>query len=426
MTPDNAPPGESPQEARIGTGLALLLAVACGVSVANIYYAEPVLDRIGHDLGIAPADLGIVDTVTQSGYLLGLVLIVPLGDLMNRRVLIIVQCTVVAAALVAVSLARAPVVFLIAIGVVGLFSVVVQVIVAYAAVLSDPRSRGRTVGVVTSGVVCGILLARTLSGLLAEAFGWRSVYVVSALMSLTLALTLSRLLPRDLVSRQHVSYGRLVTSVFTLTARERTFRVRSLIGLFMFAGFGALWGSVVLPLTAEPWHLSSGQVGLFGIAGAAGALGAARAGTLADRGLGRRVTGSALVLFLLSWALIAQAPHSLIALGAGIVLLDFAGQALHVTNQNMIINIRPGAGSRLIGSYMVYYSVGIAGGAITATTVYGAWGWSAVCALGAAYGTAALAIWALDEFLTSRRPRAGRPATAVDHRSPSLSLRRPA
>jgi predicted MFS family arabinose efflux permease len=385
----------------ISTKLAVLLAIASGVAVANIYYAQPLLDQIGRDLGVGPAGLGLVTTVTQVGYLLGLILIVPLGDLINRRVLIVAGSVIAAAALVAVAVSPNPLMFLIASGVVGVASVVQQVIIAYAAALSSPATRGRILGIVTSGVVIGILLARTVSGLLADALGWRSIYVVSAVLMLGLALVLARKLPPE-STRSAVSYRRLITSVFTLTVHERVFRVRSLITLFMFAGFGALWGSIALPLTAAPWHMSTTEVGLFGLVGAAGAIGAARAGTLADRGLAQWVTGVSLVLFAASWALIALLPHSLILLIVGIVVIDGAGQAIHVTNQQLIVEIDPNSSSRLIGSNMVFYAIGTGVGAIAATIAYSAWGWGAVCILGAGLSTVALLIWAVDRFSSNR------------------------
>jgi predicted MFS family arabinose efflux permease len=380
----------------IGTGLTVLLAVACGLSVANVYYAQPLLDRIGGGLGIRAADLGLVTTVTQAGYLLGLVLIVPLGDLVNRRTLIVVQSLVAAAGLVAIGIAPQPLVFFAASAIVGLVSVVVQVIVAYAAVLSTPAQRGQVVGLVTSGVVIGILLARTVSGLIADLLGWRAVYLVSASLMVGLAAVLARVLPRDSTVRGRVSYARLITSVVTLTARERVFRVRSLIALFMFGAFGAVWGSMALPLAVSPWHLSPAQIGLFGVAGAAGAVGAARAGRLADRGLAQSVSAIALVLFALSWAAIAGTPRSLILLIIGIVTLDLAGEALHVINQHLIVEIEPAASSRLIGGYMIYYSIGTGGGAIAATSLYATAGWGAVSLLGAGFSALALLVWGID------------------------------
>lgn len=400
MSELSAPSGTPTVRAPTGvsTGLALLLAVAGGVSVANVYYAQPLLDRIGTDLALGPAGLGMVTTVTQVGYFLGLILIVPLGDLLNRRILIVVQCVIAAAALAVMAVAPGPLLFFVAGGVLGVASVVTQVIIAYAAVLSSPASRGRVIGIVTSGVVIGILLARTVSGALADPFGWRSVFVVSAVLMLATAWLLASRLPPEIIARGHVRYRRLITSVVTLTAHNRVFRVRGLITLFMFAGFGALWGSIALPLTTAPWHLSTTEVGLFGLAGAAGAFGAARAGALADRGLAQWVTGVTLVLFGGSWALIALLPHSLIPLIIGVVVIDLAGQAIHVTNQQLIVAIDPESSSRMIGSNMVFYAIGTGGGAIAATVAYGAWGWGAVCVLGAGLSAVAFLIWAVDRM----------------------------
>jgi predicted MFS family arabinose efflux permease len=402
MTPSGDPP------AGISTRLAILLAIASGVAVANIYYAQPLLNQIGRDLGVGPAGLGLVTTVTQAGYFLGLILIVPLGDLVNRRLLIVAGCVIAAAALVAVAVSPGPQMFLLASGVVGVASVVQQVINAYAAALSTPEMRGRILGIVTSGVVFGVLLARTVSGVLADVLDWRSVYVFSAILVLGLALVLARKLPPE-NTRSAVPYRRLVTSVVTLTLHQRVFRVRALITLLIFAGFGALWGSMALPLTTAPWHLSTTEVGLFGLVGAAGAVGAARAGALADRGRAQWVTGITLVLFTVSWAPIAWLPNSLIVLIIGIVILNLAGQAISVTNQLLIVEIDPTASSQLIGGNTVYFAIGTGGGAIAATTVYSAWGWSAVCLLGAGLSALALLIWACDRIFTTTRR-----TTAVD------------
>ncbi|MGY1945963.1 MFS transporter [Nocardia asiatica] len=386
----------------IGARLATVLAVACGMAVANVYYAQPLVERIGADLEVGTGQLGLVTTLTQAGYLIGLVLLVPLGDLVDRRRLVVSLTSVAACGLVGVAMSRDAIWFFAASAAVGSASVVVQVIVAYGADLSGPRQRGRVVGTVTGGVVIGILLARTVSGLISELAGWRAVFMVSAVLMVGSAGTLARLLPRDHVARAPVSYAYLITSVVRLTVREPVFRVRGLIGLLMFAGFGALWGSMALPLAAAPWHLSTGEIGLFAIAGAAGALGATRAGRLADCGRAQTVSAIALVLSTLSWAAVAAAPHSLALLVVGVIMFDLAVQALHVTNQHLIVDIDPAASSRLIGSYMVYYSLGSGGGAVTATTLYGLAGWRAVCALGAILAMSASAAWAVDRLRQRR------------------------
>jgi predicted MFS family arabinose efflux permease len=389
----------------------VLMAVAAGVSVANVYYAQPLLERIGAGLAVRPGALGLVTTVTQVGYLLGLVLIVPLGDLLSRRRMIVGQALVACAGLVAAGLARDAVAFFAACVVVGLASVVVQVIVAYAAALSDPGQRGSVVGMVTSGVVTGILLARTASGFIADLLGWRAVYFLSAVLMLAVAVTLGRLLPPDPAPKVRVPYAALVASVVTLAARDPTFRVRAVLGLLMFGGFGAVWGSLALPLAAAPWHLSAGKIGLFGIAGAAGAVSAGRAGRLADRGYAQWVTGIALVLLTASWAATRAAPYSLSLLVVGVILLDFAGQAIHVTSQHLIVAGSPAASSRVIGGYMIFYSVGTGGGAIAATSLYGLAGWGAVSALGAGLSALALLVWVTDRLWPAhRRTSNNRPA----------------
>jgi predicted MFS family arabinose efflux permease len=381
----------------------MLLAVACGVSVANVYYAQPLLGQIAAGLHVGAAQLGLLTTVTQLGYLLGLILIVPLGDLVDRRRLIVAQGLLASAGLVTAGFATDMAVFFAASAAVGLVCVVVQVIVAYAAATAGPGRRGAVVGFVTSGVVIGILLARTVSGLVADLLGWRAVYFISAALMLTLALALGRLLPPDNAPKQPASYPALITSAVTLTARDRTFRVRSLIALFMFGGFGTVWGSIALPLAAAPWHLSAGQIGLFGIVGVAGALGASRAGRLADRGRAQWVTGTCLALLIASWAATRAAPYSLPLLAVGILVLDFAGQALHVTSQHLIVAANPAASSRIIGSYMTFYSVGTGSGAIAATSLYSLAGWGAVCVLGAGLSAMALLVWAADQLRPVRQ-----------------------
>ncbi|MEV7683121.1 MFS transporter [Streptomyces sp. NPDC088341] len=444
-------------------GITLLLAVACGSAVANVYFAQPLLVTLGHDFAMSPAALGAVVTLTQIGYGLGLFFLVPLGDLVDRRRLISVQLLLLAAALTLVGTATTGAVLLVGMAVVGLLAVVTQTLVAFAASLAPTARRGSVVGLVTSGVVTGILLARTVSGLLADQAGWRSVYLTSAALTCVLALTLHRALPsrtppsRALPSRtppsrtrrpravpsrvlpshipssyappsyappSHIpssrtsappapraaprpappatspavlSYGRLLRSTVTLFARERLLRIRALLALLIFAAFSTLWSCVALPLSAPPFSLPDSAIGAFGLAGAAGALAATAAGRLNDRGLPRWTTGIGLVLLSASWVPLALTRHSLWALVVGVIVLDLAVQAVHVTSQSLIHALAPDAGSRLFGGYMIFYSIGSATGAIASTSLYAAAGWGAVCVLGASFSCLALLVWALTE-----------------------------
>ncbi|GLK88538.1 MFS transporter [Pseudomonas turukhanskensis] len=384
------------EPAAITTPLTLLFAVTCALAVANVYVAQPLLDAIAQSLAVAPASIGAVVSATQLGYALGLLLIVPLGDLINRNVLVVGQLLLSALALAVVGMAQQWATLLAALMLVGLLAVLVQVVVAYAAALASPQQRGQVVGAVTSGIVLGILLARLSAGLIADFAGWRAVYFVSSALMLVAAALLWKALPAASQPSQpsHTgSYFALLRSVFTLLGSERTLQVRGVLAMLIFAAFSVLWTSMVLPLSAAPFALSHTQIGLFGLAGIAGALAASRAGRWADKGLGQRVTGIALVLLTLSWLPTALLHTSLLALVLGVLLLDFAVQAVHVTNQSLIFAARPDAHSRLVGAYMCFYSLGSAVGAAAATHVYALWGWGAVCGLGAGISALAWVFW---------------------------------
>ncbi|WP_077048081.1 MFS transporter [Pseudomonas sp. KK4] len=388
---DSAIKTDQPQ--RLSQSLTLLFSITCALAVANVYVAQPLLDSMAQSLGVAPSMIGIVVTATQVGYALGLLFIVPLGDLVNRKRLILTQVVLSAIALAAVGAAQQWLALLGAMIAVGVLAVVVQVLVAYTAVLAAPSQRGQAVGTVTSGIVLGILLARFSSGLIADIAGWRAVYFVSSGLMLTLAAVLWNVVPVRATTRQKKSYFGLIRSLFKLFITERTLRIRGLLALLIFAAFSVLWTSMVLPLSAPPLSLSHTAIGLFGLAGVAGALAARRAGRWADQGMGQRVTGISLGLLTLSWLPIGFAETSLIALVFGVILLDFAVQAVHVTNQSLIFAARPDAHSRMVGAYMCFYSVGSALGAPAATQVYALWGWWAVCLLGALISASALVIW---------------------------------
>lgn len=375
-----------------------LFAVACGLSVANVYYAQPLLDEIARDFRIDEATVGLVITATQVGCALALFLVVPIGDLVDRRRLVLGQLVVLGLALLAVGFARTQAVLLAGMAAVGMLgTAMTQGLLAYAAALAAPGERGRVVGTAGSGVVIGLLMARSLAGLLADLRGWRSVYFVSSGVAMLLLGVLARRLPRQCPRRTDasMSYPRLLGSMFTLLRRERVLQVRGVIGLLMFAAFSVFWTSLVLPLSAPPHSLSHTAVGSFGLVGAVGALGAARAGALADRGFGQWTTGLALAGLVASWLPLGLMQQSLVALVVGVMILDLAGQAIHVTNQSLIFRLHPEAHSRLVGCYMLFYAAGSGAGSIASTAVYARAGWTGVCLLGSAISAFALIFWAL-------------------------------
>jgi len=378
--------------------LLLILALSSGLSVANIYFAQPLLDSISGEFNIPLSSVGFVVTATQIFYAAGLVLLVPVGDIVNRRKLIVIQMLLSAGALLAVGLSPSSLILFAGIGIVGLLAVAAQTMVAAAAALSRPSERGKTVGVVTGGIVIGILLARTVAGLLNDWLGWRSVYLFSSVLTLMAAIALFILLPKENTTRARMGYGGMIISLFLLYKELPVLRIRALLAMFLFMAFSTLWTAMVLPLSRSPLSLPHTAIGAFGLAGAAGAFAAAYAGRLSDRGWSGKVTGYALGLLLLAWLPISLLYHSILFLIIGVVLLDLAVQAVHVTNQSLIYKARPEAQSRLTAAYMIFYSIGSAVGSILSTQMYAWFGWEGVCWLGGAVSGLALLTWLYEQL----------------------------
>lgn len=373
--------------------LVLLFACASGLSVANVYYAQPLLDALAMDFGISQAAAGAVITATQVGSAVALLLLVPLGDLLPRRRLMLAQLVTLAVVLAGVCLAPDAtwlMLGMLAVGMLG--TAMTQGLIAYAASAAAEDERGRVVGAAQSGVVAGLLLARVFAGLVADQAGWRGVYGASAALMLALAALLWRRLPPISTAQPRQSYGHLLASVFALLRRNRVLQVRGVIALLMFAVFGTFWSALVFLLSAPPYGYSHMAIGAFGLVGLAGALAAARAGRSADQGRAQHTSAIALTLMLLSWLPLAWAPHSLAALIVGILALDLAVQAMHVTNQSLILQSGT-QHSRLIGAYMLFYAIGSGAGALAATNVYATAGWNGVCLLGGGLSLAALLFW---------------------------------
>ncbi|MFL6614820.1 MAG: MFS transporter [Pantoea agglomerans] len=384
----DSPPAAIPV---LSSRMIFLFSLTSALAVANVYSAQPLLESIAASLQVSPGTIGTVVTATQSGYALGLIFLVPLGDCVNRKKLVISQLLLSVLALIIAAVAPDLMTLLCAMLLVGLMAVVTQLMVAWAAMLASPEQRGQVVGSVTSGIVIGILLARFVSGMIADLAGWRAVYLTAACLLLLISFILAKVLPATAGQTQRTSYPHLLLSVFRLFLTEPQLRKRGILALLIFAAFSMLWSSMVLPLT--DLSLTHTAIGMFGLAGLAGALAASRAGTWADQGRGQRATGFALVLLTFSWLPIAALQSSLLLLILGVVLLDFAIQTVHVINQSLLVAARPEAASRLVGAYMCFYSLGSALGAIAATQLYAHWGWQAVCYAGAAISASAFLCW---------------------------------
>lgn len=393
-------PLDSTPTRKMSPALVALFATGSAVSVANVYFAQPLLDLMAADYGIAAAAVGGVVTATQAGSALALLLLVPLGDRVDRRRLILVQVILLCLALLAVTAtsgALALTIVMLAVGLLG--TAMTQGLIAYAASAAGPGERGSVVGAAQGGVVIGLLLARVLAGAIADVAGWRWVYGISSVAMAVLGILLWRRLPVQSLAPKPMSYGALIRSMLTLLKTERVLQVRGTLALLMFAAFGIFWSTLVLPLAAPPFSMSHTAIGAFGLVGVAGALAAGRAGRLADRGLGQRTTGAALGLLVLCWLPLGVGMRpglgGMALLAIGILALDIAVQALQVTNQGMIFAARPAAASRMVGCYMMFYAAGSGLGALAGTAAYAAGGWHAACLLGAGISLAALLFWHL-------------------------------
>jgi predicted MFS family arabinose efflux permease len=397
--------------------LVVLLAVACGATVANLYYAQPLLHPIAQALHSSSSTAALLVTASQVGYAAGLVLLVPLGDIVHRRRLVCRMLIVAALALVAAAIAPGLGLLAIAIGVAGVTSTVAQVLVPFASSLASEDERGRVVGQVMSGLLTGILLARTFSGLVAAATSWRVVFWFAAAAMVTLSVALWRVLP-DLEPPEHQPYPRLLASVWSLVREEPLLRVRMVFGALGFAGFSVLWTTLALLLSRPPFNYGEGVIGLFGLAGLAGAISAQSAGRAADRGGSAIATGAFLALIAAGWALLAAGSTSVVALIVGIAVLDLGVQGQHILNQTLIYGLRPEARSRLTTAYMTGNFACGAIASASAAAVWNAGGWGAVCALGGGLSGLALLVWLAGRLgLVPDVPAAPRGGTPIEAES---------
>jgi predicted MFS family arabinose efflux permease len=368
----------------LSKGLTLLFALASGIIVANIYYAQPLLVAIARDFGYAPAHLGFLVTLTQLGYATGMILIVPLGDVLNRRTMIVALLMFTVLTLLAVAISPTMLLFALASLVLGISSCGAQLQVPFAASLATDKERGQVVGTVMSGLLLGILLARTVSGVIAQLAGWRAVYIVAALLALLLTACLLKALPEDRRS-QPWRYSQLLGSLATLLKEHPAIGLRSLYGALGYACFSVFWTGLTFLLSQAPYHYSEAKIGAFGLAGAAGALAAGAAGRLADRGHVARAGKLFSLGILVSFAFIYGGGHSLAALIAGVLLLDAGVQGMHISNQSIIYALAPHARSRVTTIYLSCYFIGGAIGSSAASIAYARAGWAGVCLAGGVF-----------------------------------------
>ena len=388
-----AGPGPDAGRPTIGRGLTFLFAVAGGAAVGNLYWAQPLLDLIARDLGESTTRAGWLVTTTQLGYALGILLVVPLGDVTNRRRLVPLALLAAAVALALCAVAPTFGFLVAALGLVGLLTVGGQLLTPLAGDLATDADRGAVVGTVVSGILTGILLSRTVSGFVADAFGWRSIYVGAAVLDVLLAVLLWRAIP-DLEPKARVRYPALIKSVFTAIRRERVVRWTLVLAGLGFALFTMFWTSLTFLLSGDPFHYSVSLIGLFGLVGLVGAVAAQRAGRLHDAGWSVRASGIGWAVVVVAFGVAAVGGRSVVLVVVAILLLDVAIQGISILNQTRMFAVSGEARSRLNTAFVTNNFVWGAGGSVLATVLWGAGGWTAVTLCGAGLAVVALVVWA--------------------------------
>jgi predicted MFS family arabinose efflux permease len=381
-----------------------LFAIAAGLAVANIYYVQPLLMAIAAEFRRGSGAASLIVTVTTAGYAAGLVFVVPLADIVDRRKLIVTLLSIVAVIQAASAAAPSIEVLTVVSGLVAASAVVAPIMVAFAATLAVPAERGDVTGRVMSGVLVGVLLARTGGGLVAQWVGsWRAVYAAAAVLMVVLAVLLHRKLPTVPPVGERLGYGGLLRSVVAIVREESLLRLRCLYGFLSFAGFSAFWATTAFLLAGPPYRYGEAVIGLFGLLGAVGAYAARVTGQFVDRGRERWSTGTLMLAVLIAWGLMAiDGGGALVPLMAGVIVLDLGVQGVQVANLSTIYALRPEARSRITMAYTGTYFLGGAVGSAVAGAAYSAGGWLAVCGVGGGFSLLALAAWSLH---TLCRPR---------------------
>ncbi len=362
------------------TPLILIMAIACGITIANLYYNQPLLALLAKDFSAPVHAVGLIPTLTQIGYALGILLLVPLGDLWERRRLIVVMMILTSLALAIAANSPNLTWLIIASFMIGVTTIAAQIIIPFSTQLVKPQDRGKAVGIVMSGVFIGILLARTVSGFVGVSLGWRAMYWIASGLMLALAVVMAKVLPRSQPTLT-MSYGGLMRSLIHLIRTEPRLQHASLIGAMTFGAFSAFWSTLAFLLEQSPYHYGSDIVGLFGLVGVVGAVIAPIAGKVADYRSPRLAVGLGLVTTAFSFAVFLAFGYQLWGLVVGVIILDLGVQATQISNQTSIYQLPTEIHSRLNAVYIMLYFVGGALGSFLGNYAWSNFGWSGVCAL---------------------------------------------
>ncbi|MDB5270584.1 MAG: transporter permease [Hymenobacter sp.] len=377
-----------PPTRRLDGALVWLMALTCGLVVANIYYNQPLLAAIGRTFHLSDSSASLVATATQVGYTLGMLFVVPLGDMLERKRLMLLMLLGAAACLGLAAFAPSFALLAGASILLGICSAVPQLLLPMAAHLAPEADRGRIVGRIMSGLLIGILASRTVSGYVGAHLGWRAMFEIAAGLMLALLGLLAWRLPQDRPNFTG-SYGALMKSLLTLTSTLPALRRSALVGGLLFAAFSVFWTTLAFFLEGPAYRYGSDVAGFFGVIGAVGALAAPLAGKAADTRGPDFAIGVGILLALAAYVLMGLTGYHLAGLVLGVILLDVGVQSAHISNQTKIFSLVPEARSRLNTVYMTGYFTGGSIGSVAGGLAWVHGGWPGVCMLGAAFAGAA-------------------------------------
>lgn len=366
-----------------------LMTIGSGLVIANIYYNQPLLGIIAEDFQVTEAKAGTISMLTQAGYAVGLVFIIPLGDMLRRKKLILIDFLLVILSLLLAALAPNEHVLMLASFIIGVTSVVPQLFIPMAAQLAKPTERGKAIGTVMSGLLVGVLLSRTVSGFVGAHLGWRAMFLIAAGIILLLGVAIYFLLP-EVHPDYKGGYKNLMKSLVSLVKTQPLLRLAAVRGAFTFACFGGFWTTLVFLLEEPPFNAGSELAGSFGLIGAGGALMASVMGRISDRFNTRHIITATIIMIILSYIVFGTFSQSLLGLIIGVLLLDLGLQATHIANQAMVFSLIPEARNRLNTIYMGSFFVGGALGTFLASQAWQVWNWNGVVLVGLVCSSLAL------------------------------------
>lgn len=374
------------EKTTLTSSLILLLSITCGVVVANMYYIQPIGTKVAASLSVSTSAIGILTMLTQLGYALGLLFLVPLGDVVDRPKLIIRMAALSAISLLAAFFAPSFTLFACASFLIGLLSIVPQIIIPYGAVLAGPKARGKVMGTLLSGLLVGILLSRTVSGIVASLFSWRMIYLFALVLVAILTGLLYWKMPRTQIkTTSSVSYLDSLKSLPYLVKTQRLLREASISGFFMFGTFSIFWSTLIFYISSPVYHWGTFEAGILAIFGLSGAVAAPIVGRLSDSYSERKIVGMGLAMQTLSFVVLLVAGSHLVVLLVAIILLDVGNQFGQVANQTRVQGLGEAASNRNNTVFMFMYFIGGATGSLLGTTMWQQFGWLGVTLTGLAF-----------------------------------------